>query len=497
VKATNSLLFSLFLFSLWICPLNLQAGTAVSDSSQTYFSSDSIFIDTIVLVGNEKTKDYVVLRELSFEPKTWIPSEEFLGAVNQSEIQLGKSALFTEYRIEWSSTSPENSDSIPASGSSVKIFVFVKERWYIFPAPIFELADRNFNVWWQDFNHDFARTNYGLNMIFYNLSGHKDDLETVTQWGFTPKFEIFYNRPYIGKSPNHGLGFELSLSGNKKTPYINQGDKEIFLETEDFGLVRFRTGIQYLNRIGNVVFQEVEAKYVRNRVNDSIDMFNPAFFGREAAQSQDFFTLSYTLNLDRVDFRNYPLRGSWSNLIVRKLGLGIFDDVNLFNVTVQHNQYFALPWDLYLSFMAMGKFSFGQDQPYFNQEGFGFCQDFVRGYELYVIDGQHYGLGKFNFKRKLFDFNIPNPLADIGYAGVPFAVYLKTYGDIGYIHDDFFTNGNALANSLLLGGGVGFDVVTFYDWVFRFEYSFNRLGENGLFLHWMLDLNTYEDCRLW
>jgi hypothetical protein len=31
--------------------------------------------------------------------------------------------------------------------------------------------------------------------------------------------------------------------------------------------------------------------------------------------------------------------------------------------------------------------------------------------------------------------------------------------------------------------GAGFDVVTFYDLVLRFEYSVNQLGEKGLFFH--------------
>ena len=32
-------------------------------------------------------------------------------------------------------------------------------------------------------------------------------------------------------------------------------------------------------------------------------------------------------------------------------------------------------------------------------------------------------------------------------------------------------------------GGLGVDVVTFYDFILRFDYSFNQLGQKGLFLH--------------
>ena len=65
---------------------------------------------------------------------------------------------------------------------------------------------------------------------------------------------------------------------------------------------------------------------------------------------------------------------------------------------------------------------------------------------------------------------------------VPFAFYGKTYADAGYsyIKRQFDTR---LNNRLLYSGGIGLDIVTLYDISFRIEYSFNQLGENGLFLH--------------
>jgi hypothetical protein len=40
-----------------------------------------------------------------------------------------------------------------------------------------------------------------------------------------------------------------------------------------------------------------------------------------------------------------------------------------------------------------------------------------------------------------------------------------------------------MVNSPLYTGGVGIDVVTFYDFVFRAEFSMNQLGEKGVFFH--------------
>ena len=40
-----------------------------------------------------------------------------------------------------------------------------------------------------------------------------------------------------------------------------------------------------------------------------------------------------------------------------------------------------------------------------------------------------------------------------------------------------------LNNRLLYSGGFGIDILTLYDINLRIEYSFNQLGEKGLFLH--------------
>jgi hypothetical protein len=53
----------------------------------------------------------------------------------------------------------------------------------------------------------------------------------------------------------------------------------------------------------------------------------------------------------------------------------------------------------------------------------------------------------------------------------------------GYVHDPELSLRGRLANTPMYAGGVGIDILLFYDLLFRFEYSVNRFGENGLFLH--------------
>jgi hypothetical protein len=65
---------------------------------------------------------------------------------------------------------------------------------------------------------------------------------------------------------------------------------------------------------------------------------------------------------------------------------------------------------------------------------------------------------------------------------IPFRIYATVFGDGGYAYNADFKS-NSLVNRMLYTTGFGVDVVTFYDLNFRLDYSFNQLGQNGLFLH--------------
>jgi len=86
-------------------------------------------------------------------------------------------ALFTGVRFNISNWDTEN--------KTADIAIDFQENWYIYPGIIFELADRNFNVWWTEQNRDFDRVNYGVNVDHINVTGRKDKLRIKLQHGYT------------------------------------------------------------------------------------------------------------------------------------------------------------------------------------------------------------------------------------------------------------------------------------------------------------------------
>jgi hypothetical protein len=120
------------------------------------------------------------------------------------------------------------------------------------------------------------------------------------------------------------------------------------------------------------------------------------------------------------------------------------------------------------------------------RNGLGYSSFGVRSYEYYVIDGQNVGVGKLQLKYQLVQPKSMN-LAGISerFGKFHYAFYLGIFSDFAYIDDQVGYEMNRLANEIQFGHGLSIDFVSYYDIVIRAEYSFNKFGESGLFLHFV------------
>ncbi|HZI01492.1 MAG TPA: hypothetical protein VEX63_10105, partial [Flavisolibacter sp.] len=123
-------------------------------------------------------------------------------------------------------------------------------------------------------------------------------------------------------------------------------------------------------------------------------------------------------------------------------------------------------------------------QPYNMQQFVGSGNMYLQGYEDYVIDGVAGGFTKATFTRKVLNrsFHIPSKRFK-RLNTIPVKLYAKVFGNTGYIYNEEPHFTNTLNNRVLYSGGVGIDLVLFYDLTFKFEWSWNHLGQNGIYLH--------------
>ena len=233
------------------------------------------------------------------------------------------------------------------------------------------------------------------------------------------------------------------------------------------------------------VARAFQVTYTDIVIDDSIrtSALNPDYFLNSKNQQQAI-NIKYTFISDHRNYRAYPLSGHYLKLEMHKNGLGLFNDVDLFSIKFVGNRYFELSPKKYAAFGLKTKISTPSKQPYINSRALGY-NDLVRGYEFYVIEGQHSFLLQSVYKYSLFankEFYI-SFLPVKQFNTIPFSIYFNVYADAGYVRNRYADPSNNFTNTLLTGGGVGIDFVTFYDKILRFEYSINHPGRTDLYLH--------------
>ena len=432
-----------------------------------------IIVGDIVVEGNTRTRTNIILREIAIQPGDTIQTNQLAEILEIDRRKVVNTNLFVVVELL---TRP-NMDSVRTD-----IRIVVKERWYFIATPVFQLADRNFNEWWYDRNRDFSRTIYGIYMSYGNVSGRADKLRLVAEFGFIPKFEVSYSLPYLDKAQKTGITVGASYSMNKTMAFRTWRDKLDYLSSEDINKKRFYTYVALTRRNKYYTYHALDLRWSGTQITDTIAALNPNYFLKGRTR-QTYFQLTYSYSYDKRDNFQYALRGRVGGIQVSKIGLLPSDPINQAFIYGSFRQYFPLGGRWFANSGVRGRASFPKKQPYLQTVGLGYRNDLVRGYELYVIDGQSYALIKNEVKYRLFSLQKHFPWVPIRqFNTIPLAAYLNTFADAAYVKNYYpqFSN-TKLGNTAIYGGGIGLDVVTFYNIVARFNQTINGKGERRFF----------------
>jgi outer membrane protein assembly factor BamA len=193
--------------------------------------------------------------------------------------------------------------------------------------------------------------------------------------------------------------------------------------------------------------------------------------------------ISYGVSFTDYDFNPYPTRGRYGDVQLQKDGIG--SSINLWQLSAKGINYWPVGERAYFSIRLAGMLKLPFKQPYITQQFMGYGDAFLQGYENYIIDGVAGGYSKQTIGYNLLKTEIPLPTIKLlkSLRSVPVRVYVKAYTNQGYVHNPNPGFRNELTNRMLYSAGAGLDIVLFTDTIFKFEWSFNQLGQNGIFLH--------------
>lgn len=439
-------------------------------------STGHLIINNIVLEGLDRTKEDILLRELNITQGDTILLPALTETLEENKKRILSTALFNLVSINVKNWEGENAD----------IHISVREAWYIYLTPIFELADRNFNVWWNEQGRSFDRVNYGLRLDHINLTGRRDYLKLKFQRGYTRKYEAKYIRPFVNEAKTIGLRAEIFYSDNRELSYITQENKPVFYQSADEKklLERFRTGIGVDHRPSLYFSQGVRLEYHNNGVNREVADLNPNYFLDDDIRLK-FFLLQYFIDYDRRNFFIYPDAGYKISLDIKKEGFDLAGKYNNLPITLGVEAYHSLNEKNILSARLKARTSpIRETLAFANNTGLGYGEDYVSGYELYVMDGRDFFYGKFAYSLKIFEKVISVPYMPVKQFKLnAIKAYLRWQTDIAYVNEPTYISTNFLNNRWLIGYGPALDIILYNNYLIKFEYTSNHLNERGLYIH--------------
>ncbi len=440
-------------------------------------TSETAIVSRVEVTGIKKTKPELIRFMITFQEGDTISLDELDKLVKTNQNNLYNTELFTRTDLKHA-----------LKGDSIVFTIDVQERWYVWPNPYINLEERTFTEWWQD--KDMDRLVLGAGLDWGNFTGWNDRMYLYGQLGYSRRITLQYQRPFLFPKPQIDGIISFFHVNNKEIGYGTEQGTLQLARLQSESMRRYYIGsIGFVKRLSPREQVQWSIGYRYFRPNDSIVYFNDLYL-TDGASAEHYPTIRAAYVRDERDVRSYPLSGfklSWSAAMN---GLPAIGTSKFGKFTVGFSHHIALSERWNFAYGTQNFFLAGKKVPYYDKFFVG-LGSFLRGYERYVIDGSFINLSKVEWKFGIFPRKIHHwnwiPLKR--FQDFPFGLYISAYSDLGYVRDWTFNNqDNYLKNKLLAGYGMGLNVITIYDLMMRIEYSFNHLGQHGLFISGLVSI---------
>lgn len=440
----------------------------------------SLVVNNISISGNKKTRSNIILRELTFQKGDTILSSDLDKHTNRSRENILNTSLFNYVTVNIHNYSEDKLD----------VLINVEERWYFWPALIFKYEDRNFSAWLKA--KDLSKTKYGFSVEKFNFLGRKQNLRISFLFGYAKQFEISYKNIALDRNRKHFIGAMAEVSKQDEMIIDTRYDEPVlFKSTYKPVFERNKYTLNYLYRPYLNDFHNLYINYFEYRVSDTILKLNSDFLG-ENINGMDCFTIDYVYTKDNRDIKAYPLKGYYFELLIgQTVSLPVSGNSFSSSVIIPNfYKFFEINNRIHYASNLTLKLSYNNTNSYFYTRSLGYIYN-LHGFEYNTIEGEHFltfkNLVKFTLlKPRITELTlIPLPK----FSKIHYAFYLNVFTDCGYVSSKYVIPENNYSNKFLYSGGIGLDLVTYYDKTFRAEYSLNGFGKGGFYFHLTAPLN--------
>jgi outer membrane protein assembly factor BamA len=391
-------------------------------------------ISSILVVGNEDTKEDIIKRELLLQVgDTFSDSLMTLSGKRVSSL-----LLFNRVEIV---PVPDN--------DKVSLLVIVTEKFFLFPFPEFRIEDR-----------DWDKLSYGFGLAHINFRGRNEKLIGVVVFGYRPGFQLDYFNPWIGEENRYTQG--ISVRKYSSEHKIQNFDEEHF----------------YINWYGSRYWDryfstQIGIHYDYISVPEADSIKTQMLTGKA---KENLFGINLSFSYDNRDFIAYPSSGWFANLSFFKEGL-FEPKIDYFQILtdIRHYKTFG---PLTLAGRAYMLHSFG-DLPLYKQVYFGF-KERIRGHFSEIYSGKHAFVTNIEMRLSILGvrhYNMPSVfLPESSTQNLKFGLNAALFFDTGMVWgpNENGKNVKFKFDNFLKGFGLGLHFILPYVEVARLEIGFDE-----------------------
>ncbi len=418
--------------------------TVLSDvfARQEDFSRfESQTVAKIVILGNDHTRDEVILREM----KTKVGGVFHEDAIEEDRKRIQNLMLFTRVEIY----------PARAGDQQVGLIVIVSERWHFFPYPLFFRNERSWDKW-----------SYGAGLLHNNIRGMNNKLLTELWLGYNPGGLFSYINPWFGGEKHFYYQLQVySLNIKSRSLQIPQRFNE---QHHGFS---FTFGRRY----GYHTYATAMVGYDYVRFPAMYAYLQPSGV---AVQHTPMFGFGF--RYDTRDLYEYPRSGWFIELYVKETTFPKQTDYQQFGGDFRH--YHKIYKEI--SIAARGAVDFSRGKlPTFSRLYLGY-KERIRGQFFTQVEGENRAIGGVELRFPLLPvryINIDSPGAMLGHysQNLPFGISAGLFYDAGAVWRQKAKIGDV---DFLTGFGAGLHFHVPYADVVRIEYALDADFDSQLII---------------
>jgi len=408
-----------------------------------FVNNDVIKIDSIKIIGNDVTEEFVIKRELTFKEG----SNVSLMDLNYSKERIYSLGLFNKVEIQ-----PVKKNNI------VYVQIDVQETWYIFPLPFFENK-----------GPDLKKARFGFLLLHKNFRGRNETVAAKAGFGYDPFYSVTFQSPLLFK--NSDIQFSagiVSMKTTNKSDYIKKKLYETGKKNFDY---RTFTGVISLGKRLN--------KFNRCFINFSYSYLKMPFEMEELTYSgkkeDNIFSAGLLYEFDSRNLAQNSSNGVYITGSFNHSGFGhnnIF--VNTFNLDFRH--YFKLSNNIFAKYRVYGRNIYGDNLARYSYSYLG-VHEFVRGHKNEQREAKNMFFGSFELNYSIlkeWNFNFKFPLIPEKLTSYRIGIVAKIFADAGTVYNGYKS---LHFNGFDAGYGAGIMILVLPHNAFRFDYAINKYGK--------------------